>query len=62
MKCVMCGRTILKASLAAGDATFGPKCARKLAGPKPKRRKAEPAHQAIDHFTMPLFPELEGCA
>lgn len=55
MKCAMCGRSIVKAALTAGDYVFGPKCARKLKGAKPRKRKA--VDVVVDRWTLPLFPE-----
>lgn len=55
MKCAMCGRSIVKAAMTAGDYVFGPKCARKLKGAQPRKRKA--VDVVVDRWTLPLFPE-----
>jgi hypothetical protein len=55
MKCAMCGRPLIKSALVAGELSFGPKCARRLKGVKPRSRKAAP--EVVDKFTLPLFEE-----
>jgi hypothetical protein len=62
MKCAMCNRPLFTAAFVAGDYAFGPKCAKKLKGANPSRRrkaKRQVDHE-LDNLTLPLFGDLRA--
>jgi hypothetical protein len=59
MKCVMCGRPLLKAAYMAGEYGFGPKCAKKLKGATLKRQRTPKAVEP-DTRTLPLFGDADA--